>query len=742
MTDKLYFNGINGTTGAYGLEPMTAQAFANHVLDEWYAELREVGALKASLEGRVANDRKILEIVEQLVSMLVDQWDAQAPGSRAWSETLASRILSVVIDGGGPPDVSASIGDVRTLAQHLDRSPVETVRRLVRLLQQNQGAELAQWLLNVDEGRDIGLRGSLEARFDQALVGLRRAFLDDEATQGVDERGQLRSSWVVAFTGALEQLPLDAIRVVQDIDPASRALATLVSGLQSEAIFGDGAPASLDTQLAILANLGHDTPWRGMVGSLRDLLVAVSEHPAPVRWPALRDQLQAWLDELRRLSVGRLGVVPWVDPLKLAEAGWGIIFPAAMPEARRTAIETALAPLLTLRRQQAGDLFQIFAEGGGYRPGDTADLFLRRPPRGADVASPADPAATGVPYYLLLVGDPEEIPFTFQYQLDVQYAVGRLDFGDRWQDYECYARNVVAAEAPSFTHHPQAVFIGTRHLGDEATTLSSEHLVTPLFEHAKARSSGKGWWISNVAPVHATKAQLIRLLQLDRPPALLFAAAHGLEFDAEDAHQRDRQGALLCQDWDGVEGEVSPEVYLAAHDIDAGMNLQGMIVFIFACYGAGTPRYDDYYRREFKKQGKVIAERPFIAALPQAMLALRDRGALAVVGHVERAWSLSFLSDLANRPEDMAQRNVEHVQAFDAAIDRLLAGHPVGAALDFLDMRYAAIATELAALYDKIGDPPRQDEVYRLAELWTAHNDARGYIVLGDPAVRLKPPTT
>jgi hypothetical protein len=36
------------------------------------------------------------------------------------------------------------------------------------------------------------------------------------------------------------------------------------------------------------------------------------------------------------------------------------------------------------------------------------------------------------------------------------------------------------------------------------------------------------------------------------------------------------------------------------------------------------------------------------------------------------------------------------------------------------------------------------DELSRTAELWTGHNDARGYIVLGDPAVKIQPrlPTT
>ena len=50
-----------------------------------------------------------------------------------------------------------------------------------------------------------------------------------------------------------------------------------------------------------------------------------------------------------------------------------------------------------------------------------------------------------VPYYLLLAGSPDQVPFEVQYQLGVSYAVGRLDLGDA-EACAAYAASVVAAE--------------------------------------------------------------------------------------------------------------------------------------------------------------------------------------------------------------------------------------------------------------------------------------------------------
>jgi hypothetical protein len=102
-----------------------------------------------------------------------------------------------------------------------------------------------------------------------------------------------------------------------------------------------------------------------------------------------------------------------VDPNQLSEAGWAVLFSPGVDQK----IREALQPLLDHRKAQVGDesLFKIYEGPSGYQPEDTATDWLRRQNVRMDVVDPQ----LGVPFYIMIVGPPEEIPFEFQYALDL-----------------------------------------------------------------------------------------------------------------------------------------------------------------------------------------------------------------------------------------------------------------------------------------------------------------------------------
>ena len=287
---------------------------------------------------------------------------------------------------------------------------------VVRLLNMGRGAALAGWLLGDGDDREASLRKSLEARFDQMLVALQRTYLHEGSVRSRDEHDVLADAWIDGFVQALAQLPVASLRVVSNTDIVAGAHRRLTYDLDRLPALHDAQgriqPQLRSAWLALFAAEGASS-WFGLVERVRELLVAIRQTGVALSHESLRETFGGWLDELRRAVTGHLGVAPWVDPRNLAQTGWGIVFPARISKARCEALQRALAPLLAQRRAQARDLFFVFADHEGYRPGDTASAFLGRAPRGATAANPADPETTGVPYYLLLIGSPERFPLSF-----------------------------------------------------------------------------------------------------------------------------------------------------------------------------------------------------------------------------------------------------------------------------------------------------------------------------------------
>jgi hypothetical protein len=333
------------------------------------------------------------------------------------------------------------------------------------------------------------------------------------------------------------------------------------------------------------------------------------------------------LNELKQRRQAHWAVKEGVDPKDLAQSGWGIL----MAHNADPAIKEALSELLIHRQKQAGERYREYVGPKGFRPGEDKNKFLARNGAGP---GPVDPDK--VPYYLLVVGDPDTISYRFQNQLDVQYAVGRIHF-DTLEEYAQYARSVVQAETSGLALPRQATFFGVRTPEDQATLLSADHMIKPLA--SKMGADQASWKVKALLEGEATKSQLSKLVGGGETPTLLFTASHGMGFPKDDPRQMPHQGALLCQDWPGPgkwKKAIPPEFYFSADDIGNDAKLMGSMAFFFACYGAGTPKLDEF-SQAFKERAQ-IAPQSFIAKLPRRLLGHPKGGMLAFVGHVERAW--------------------------------------------------------------------------------------------------------
>src|SRR5262249_26721128 len=110
------------------------------------------------------------------------------------------------------------------------------------------------------------------------------------------------------------------------------------------------------------------------------------------------------------------------------------------------------------------------------------------------------------------------------------------------------------------------------------------------------------------------------------------------------------------------------------------------------------------------------------AALPERLLSHPNGSALAVIGHVERATGFSIQRPGAS----------PHVDAFRTMVKRILAGEPVGYAMKELSDRFATASVRLTQLQQLAHDGQAVDPT-DIGTTWIERNDAKNYVVLGDP---------
>jgi hypothetical protein len=109
---------------------------------------------------------------------------------------------------------------------------------------------------------------------------------------------------------------------------------------------------------------------------------------------------------------------------------------------------------------------------------------------------------------------------------------------------------------------------------------------------------------------------------------------------------------------------------------------------------------------------------------------LPPNSALAVIGHIERAWGTSITG--------LSRGQVRsHIQPFENTLGYVLTGKPVGYAMKDFHERTASLSTLLSQMLEDVRYGGQVSDT-ELASVWLGRNDARNYILLGDPAVHLR----
>jgi hypothetical protein len=249
-----------------------------------------------------------------------------------------------------------------------------------------------------------------------------------------------------------------------------------------------------------------------------------------VRGEVQEKGLKIWTQHKhQKMTTPSYGLPFGIDPTDITKAGWAIVFHQDEDEA----VKKALEPLIEHRRQQINNdrILKILE----YRPDDgitdvsrVAGFLVRY----GVISSNVVPSK--VPYYVLLVGSPEKIPFLFGYLLDAEYAVGRLHF-DTIDGYKSYVSSLIEYETrPSLNNTKKVTFFAPRHNFDGTTQLSTDSLVDPLADNRVPDDLPNikdfGFASQKYRRNGATKENLCATLKDNRSSSILFTASHGLEF--------------------------------------------------------------------------------------------------------------------------------------------------------------------------------------------------------------------
>ena len=425
------------------------------------------------------------------------------------------------------------------------------------------------------------------------------------------------------------------------------------------------------------------------------------------------------------------------DPNDLPRQRWGVVAPEGPAGDRLLAL---IEPLCGLRQEGQGAPVRIY-RAPPHLDGPTAAGWKKHVLHDEAVAEAEQPR------YLLMLGDLDQLSLELQQVLGSDGFIGRLAFS-RDADYEAYVAKVLRWERSPSSAQARTLFY-TAHDGSRATSLGYQALISPSLESCRERQSRGEFLARDILEVGDRDDWSVdRLLEqaASPEPSVLFSLSHGLGAPRQGWRSVDEQHAL--------QGAMSlgRGEQLDASALGSQPFLPGGLWFYLACFGAGTPARSAFHTwlSQLRDAGRFAGrlegllaslpregERPFVAALPKAVLA-NPHGPLAVIGHMDLAWSYSF--------QEQGTVAKSRPSRFQGLLHSLVAGRRAGVGLDALWRFFRDANNELTTLYEQQEEAQRRGrpnpvDLTQRAHLWMLRQDLAGYVLLGDPAVRLPVPS-
>ncbi|WP_307492090.1 hypothetical protein [Cellulomonas humilata] len=403
--------------------------------------------------------------------------------------------------------------------------------------------------------------------------------------------------------------------------------------------------------------------------------------------------------------------------------GWALVLPDSpdVPPTERHRADDApvAAQRLAGARTQSGEPLVV-----RYAAGNVDELYRYLPdgtrtPLPTTGDGPRGVGAGALPYYLLLLGGPEVIPWELQFRLNHVAFTGRLDLDEEGLGHYVDAALTEWADSETDATSP---LLWTAELGrGDITAL----MRTEVGERTLARwrdDTQIGDRAVDLRGAQATRALLAQTLA-DRHPGVVVTTSHGATGPLEDAAtMRATLGWLVDS-----EGSL-----LDPHSLVQLWEPDGVVWYGLACCsagGSGTNQFTDVLDPA-SDAGKVFdavaALGAVTADLPRALLGA-PKPARAFIGHVEPTFDWTL------------RRPVTGISTTDSLVEALYDGLfqasplPVGLAFRRYFLGAASLRSRWASERGQVEESPAARTAAFLAAL--TGMDRQCTVILGDPAV-------